>query len=216
MNMGHHKLLVQMSGAPGSGKSTLANLLAGHSSINGVIINHDLVRSFFLDNGITSHRSAELSYNLQWVLAGDFLRQGLNVIVDSTCNHQQTLYQGTALTHLQKHGYGHAYVECVLSMADIGILEERLHKRVAMRSQRTRVDAGPRDFGAEGSSCGEGLSHFKAWIESPVRPARNQVIAVDATSSPKNCLDSALEKLGFLAAKLSSGTSSEHSTAGSM
>ena len=70
-----HKLLIQMSGAPGSGKSMLANLLAQHSSINAVVINHDLVKSFFLDNGITFQRSAELTYGLQWVLAGDLLRQ---------------------------------------------------------------------------------------------------------------------------------------------
>jgi predicted kinase len=94
-------------------KITLANLLAGHSSINAVVINHDLIKSFFLDSGIMFQVSAELTYNLQWVLAGDLLRQGRNVVVDSTCNYQMILDQGTALA--QKHGYDYAHAEWVLS-----------------------------------------------------------------------------------------------------
>lgn len=209
--MENRRLLIQMSGAPGSGKSTLANLLAGHSSINGVVVNHDLIKSFFLDNGIIFQRSAQLTYNLQWLLAGDLLRQGRSVIVDSICNYQETLDQGIALA--QKHGFEYAYVECVLTISDIGLLEQRLHERVALRSQRTSVDAEPRDFGAQGSSCGDAVSRYQSWIESPLRPSGNSVIAVDATASPTECLDSALRQLGFSAEGPSSSNSVEHSTA---
>lgn len=212
--MENRRLLIQMSGAPGSGKSTLANLLAGHSSINGVVIHHDLIKSFFLDNGIMFQKSAELTYNLQWIMAGDLLRQGRNVIVDSICNYQKTLDQGIALA--QKHGYEYAYVECVLSVSDIGLLDQRLRERVALRSQRTSVDAEPRDFGAQGSGYGDAVSRYKSWIESPLRPTSSPVIAVDATASPTECLDSALKQLGFSAAGPPSGNSMEHSTANFM
>lgn len=53
------KLLIQMSGAPGSGKSTLASLLA--QSIDAVVINHDLVKSFFLEISIFFDQSAKLA-----------------------------------------------------------------------------------------------------------------------------------------------------------
>lgn len=190
------KLLIQMSGAPGSGKSTLANLLAQHSSINAVVINHDLVKSFFLDNGITFQRSAELTYGLQWVLAGDLLRQGRNVIVDSTCNFQETLDQGTALA--RQHGYEYVYIECAMSISDIDLLKKRLGDRVALRSQRTSAEAEPRDAdSAHGSSCDAALGRYKKWIESPVRPADGSIIAVDSTRGPDDCLASALKQLGL-------------------
>lgn len=205
------KLLVQMSGAPGSGKSTLANLLAQHSSINGVVINHDLIKSCFLDNGIAFQKSAELTYNLQWVLAGDLLRQGRNVIVDSTCNYQETLDQGTALA--QQHGYDYAYVECAMSIKDIGLLEERLRDRVALRSQRISVNTEPGDVDAgQSSSGGNALARYKTWIESPVRP--DSVISVDATGSSADCLSSVLSQLGLSTEASSSGISMESSSAG--
>ena len=208
------KLLIQMSGAPGSGKSTLANLLARNSSINGVVINHDLIKSCFLDNGITFQKSAELTYNLQWVLAGDLLRQGRNVIVDSTCNYQETLDQGTALA--RQHGYRYAYIECVLSISDIGLLEQRLRERVALRSQRTSVDAEPRDFDdAHSSSHGDAVARYKEWIESPVRPDGVSIIAVDATGSPSDCLSSALKQLGLSVEAQSPSATMEASSAGS-
>lgn len=205
--MESHKLLLQMSGAPGSGKSTLANLLAQHGSINGVVINHDLIKSCLLDNGISFQKSAELTYNLQWVLAGDLLRQGRSVIVDSTCNYQETLDRGTALA--RQHGYCYAYVECMMSLDDIGLLEQRLRDRVALRSQRTGVDVEPRDVDATNSSSSHSgaLERYKTWIESPVRPPGSSIIAVDATGSPADCLSSALKQLRLLAGAPPSSTS---------
>lgn len=201
--MESRKLLIQMSGAPGSGKSTLANLLARHSSISAVVINHDLIKSFFLDNGITFQKSAELTYNLQWVLVGDLLKQGRSVIVDSICNYQETLDRGTALA--RQHGYDYAYVECAMSTSDIGLLEQRLRGRVGLRSQRASVEAEPRDVdGARSSSCDDALARYKRWIESPVRPASDSIITVDSTHSPADCLTSALKELGIPAEALPS------------
>ena len=102
------KLLIQMSGAPGSGKSTLGNLLA--QSLNGIVIDHDLIRSFFLSASIPVSQSAKLSYNFQWVLASDILKQGRSVVIDSTCNYEETLDQGMALA--KQRGAEYKYVEC--------------------------------------------------------------------------------------------------------
>jgi hypothetical protein len=43
----------EMSGATGSGKSTLANLPT--QSLNGIVINHDLLKSFLLESGGETH-----------------------------------------------------------------------------------------------------------------------------------------------------------------
>jgi adenylylsulfate kinase-like enzyme len=102
------KVLIQMSGAPGSGKSTVANLLA--QLINAVVIDHDLIRSFFLDNDIFFEQSAKLSYRFQWILAEDVVKRERNVIIDSTCNYKEMLDQGIALA--RQHGFSYRYVEC--------------------------------------------------------------------------------------------------------
>lgn len=208
------KLLIQMSGAPGSGKSTLASLLAQHSLVSAVVINHDLIKSFFLDNGITFQKSAELTYNLQWVLVGDLLKQGRNVIVDSICNYQETLDQGTALA--RRHGYDYAYVECAMSTSDIGLLEQRLRARVGLRSQRNSVEAEPKDVdGSNSSSHDNALARYKRWIESPARPTSDSIITVDSTCSPSDCLSSVLRQLGLPPEALPSSDSIESSCAGS-
>ncbi|KAH8901521.1 ABC transporter [Thozetella sp. PMI_491] len=184
------RLLVQMSGAPGSGKSTLANLLA--HSIDGVVINHDLLRSFFLDNDTPFDQSAKLAYRFQWMLAGDMLRQGRSVIIDSTCNFQETLDQGIELA--RQHNCEYRYIECRVN--DIHLLERRLNTRVALRSQRTSVTTLPSD--AQGAGSGEdALVSFKKWMESPVRPS-SAALVVDSTRSPEECLDYILKQLPLL------------------
>jgi predicted kinase len=134
----------EMSGAPDSGKSTLANLLA--QSLNGIVINHDLLKPFLLENdlGTSFNQVAKLTYNLQWTLAEDVIKQGRTVIIDSTCNYEETLTQGTALA--ERYGYEYKYVECKVN--DIDLLDQRLHSRVSLRSQRKGVNTPPPDASA--------------------------------------------------------------------
>ncbi|KAK7403505.1 hypothetical protein QQX98_010735 [Neonectria punicea] len=101
------KRLIQMSGAPGSGKSTMATLLA--QSIDAVVINHDLIKAFFLENDVSFDKSAELTYGFDWILAEDMIKQGRDVVMDSTCNFNEMLDQGTALAF--KYGYEYTLVE---------------------------------------------------------------------------------------------------------
>ncbi|KAH7141306.1 P-loop containing nucleoside triphosphate hydrolase protein [Dactylonectria estremocensis] len=181
------KHLIQMSGAPGSGKSTIAKFLA--QSIDGVVINHDLIKAFFLQNDIPFGQSAKLTYSLDWVLAEDMIRQGRSVIIDSTCNFDEVLERGTALA--SKYGYDYKYVECRVN--DIDLLDRRLRDRVPMRSQRTAVDNPPPDSSAT-LSADECRDLFKNWIENPRRPSGN-IIVVDATNSPEESLAAILKEI---------------------
>jgi predicted kinase len=184
-----HKLLIQMSGAPDSGKSTMANLLA--QSIDGVVINHDLIKSFFLENDNPSDQSAKLTYRFQWILAEDIIKQGRTVIIDSTCNYKETLDQGTALA--RQHGYDYRYVECRVGVDDIDLLEGRLLNRVSLRSQRKGVNSPPPDASHTRHSE-DYRALFKRWIENPCRPASGAIV-VDSTSSPEKCLDYILKQI---------------------
>jgi predicted kinase len=180
-------MLIQMSGAPGSGKSTVANLLA--QSINGVVVDHDLIRSFFLDNDIFFEQSAKLSYRFQWILAEDMIKRERNVIIDSTCNYKETLDQEIALA--RQYGFNYRYVECRVN--DIELLDRRLRNRTPQRSQRTGVCLPPPD--ANGVRHNEDYQVlFKRWIEHPCRPDYDPIV-VDSTASLEQCLDYILKQI---------------------
>jgi predicted kinase len=181
----------EMSGAPGSGKSTLANLLA--QSLNGIVINHDLLKSFFLENylGASFNRVAKLTYNLQWTLAEDVIKQGrTTVIIDSTCNYEKTLTQGTALA--ERYGYEYKYVESKVN--DIDLLDQRLQSRVSLRSQRKGVNIPPPDASSLLGADFDHRAQYKNWMENPCRPIRNAIV-VDSTRNPQKCLGYVLEQI---------------------
>ncbi|KAJ0348774.1 hypothetical protein COL154_013702 [Colletotrichum chrysophilum] len=177
-----------MSGAPGSGKSTMARLL--RQSIGGLVIDHDVFRSSLLEfNGVAFDEVAKRAYHLQWSLAEDAMKQGLNVIIDSTCNFQEVLDHGSALA--EKHGFTYWYVEC--KVEDIDLLDERLRSRDPMKSQRTGVDSPPAAAcHARAGEDSRGL--FKKWIENPCRPKHNAIV-VDSTGSPAIQRDHILKQI---------------------
>lgn len=116
----------------------MARLL--RQSIGGLVIDHDVFRSALLEyNDMSFDEVAKRAYNLQWSLAQDVLKKGLDVIIDSTCNFQEVLGQGSALAG--KHGFTYWYVEC--KVVEIDLLDERLRSRDPMKSQRTGVDCPP-------------------------------------------------------------------------
>ncbi|KAK8064420.1 ATP-binding protein [Apiospora phragmitis] len=129
-NSGPQKLLIQMSGAPGGGKSTMARLL--QRSIGGLVLDHDIIRSSLLEDysNVPFDQVARSAYRLQWAMAEQAVKQGLIVIVDSVCNYQEALDQGSALA--KTHGYAYWYVEC--RVEDLTLLDERLRTRKPMRS----------------------------------------------------------------------------------
>ncbi|KAH8586270.1 hypothetical protein B0O99DRAFT_528971 [Bisporella sp. PMI_857] len=180
------KFLIQMSGAPGSGKSTLARPLA--RSIEGVVINHDLIKSYFLSTSHAFDQAAKLSYPLSWVLAEDMIAQGRSVIIDSVCNYDEVIENGSALA--KKYGYEYRYVECRVD--DIELLDGRLRSREPLRSQRTGVDRPPPDAAGEGQVVDQ-AALFKKWM-NPRRPADNYVV-VDTKMSSEECLAYVLKQI---------------------
>lgn len=203
------KIVIQMSGAPGSGKSTLAKQIA--KSLSGVVINHDLIKSFFLENGIPFEQSAKLTYGFQWVLAKEMIEQGQStVIIDSTCNYQETLDQGLALAQL--YNYKYIYVEC--KVGDLDLLEKRLRGRASMRSQRSSISDSPIDA-TETRHAEDHRALFKRWIEHPVRPFTHSII-VDTSNSPEHCLEYTLNQIRALALPPDHDTASLNLNSGSV
>jgi len=181
------KLVVQMSGVPGSGKSTLGKLLG--TAIDAVIIDHDLLRTFFLDNNTPFDQSAKQAYAFQWLLAEDLIKQGRSIIFDSTCNYQETLDRGTALAN--QYDYDYKYIECKVN--DVDLLDTRLQTRTSLRSQRTGVNKPPVDV-TEARHNVDYRVMFQKWIEKPVRPASG-AISVDSTNGPEKCLEDVLKQI---------------------
>lgn len=165
----------------------MANLLA--QLIDGVVIDHDIIKSTLLEDNISFDQAAKVAYRLGWALAEAMIKQERSVIIDSTCNYKEVLDQGTALA--QQYGYDYWYVECKVD--DVNLLDERLRKRVPLRSQRTGVDRPPPD--ASGASyCEDSRALFKRWIESPCRPDGNAIV-VDSTGSLEKRRDYILERI---------------------
>lgn len=182
--------LIQMSGAPGSGKSTLGTLLA--HELNGTAIDHDILRSFFLDTGNSFSLAAKHAYKLQWVLAEDQLKKGWSVVMDSTCNYQETLDAGMELA--ERYGCTYHYVEC--QAHDLDLLDKRLQARQPLRSQRTSINEPPRDVNDDKKADPDKdhRASFEKWMKSPCRPAEDAII-VDSREEPAACLRNVLEKI---------------------
>ncbi|KAK5994472.1 hypothetical protein PT974_04947 [Cladobotryum mycophilum] len=183
-----------MSGAPGSGKSTTAELLRP-SIVGAVVIDHDIIRSTILiEDGISFDQAASIAYRLQWALAEAMVKQELSVIVDSICNYQEILDTGIKLAETYNCDYW--YIECRAHVHDMDLLDERLRKRVPLRSQRTGVDQPPLD--ARGTRHVEdSRATFTKWIEHPCRPDDNRVnvIVVDSAGNSEENRDYILKQI---------------------
>ncbi|OBT81739.1 hypothetical protein VE02_09540 [Pseudogymnoascus sp. 03VT05] len=182
------KLFIQMSGAPGSGKSTIARLLG--QSIGGVVIDHDVLRSTLLESDVHFGPAARHAYELQWALAQDVMKQGLSVIIDSTCNFQVVLDRETELA--KEQGYNYWYVQC--QVRDVELLDRRLRSRDSMTSQRTGVDCPPAAAN-DISESEDSRAIFKRWIENPCHPEGNNIVIVDSTRKPEILRDHILKMI---------------------
>lgn len=181
------KLVVQMSGPPGSGKSTTSNILA--QPLKAVVIDHDLLRSFFLENEIKFDQAGKLAYRLQWVLAEEMLKQNKNVIMDSPCNFHHIIERGMELA--QKYHHEYKYVE--LKVNDMDLLDQRLRQRVPLRSQRTGIDRPPTDA-VNDRDYKDHQALFKKWMKEPCRPDGG-IITADSTLPSAEVVENILKQL---------------------
>ncbi|KAF2673118.1 hypothetical protein BT63DRAFT_436899 [Microthyrium microscopicum] len=156
-------------------------------SIDAVIINYDLIKSFYLDNDISMDKSPRLAYHLGFAMAEDIIKQGRNILFDSMCQYNYVLETGMALA--EKYGLDYRYIEC--RVEDIDLLDQRLKHRASLRSQPTGVNCPPPDL-ANADDFG---TRFKTWIENPLRPLTINTIVVDSTASPEKCNDYILQHL---------------------
>jgi hypothetical protein len=183
----------------------MAGLLGRH--LDAVVINHDLIKSYLLENGISFGEAGRLAYGMDWTLADDLVRQGRSVVVDSTCFYQEVLDRGRELVGRAGEGWEWWYVEC--KVGDVDVLDERLKERAReqggglMRCQRTGVQEGPVDV--DGGDDGRRL--FERWIEHPCRPdPRDEwvkgVVVFDATKSPGEALAAFFKQVGWASSEV--------------
>lgn len=173
------RVLLQMSGGPGAGKSTIARAVAGQRG--WVVVDHDTVKTAALDGGTGFEAAGPIAYSVTLALAGDLLKQGWSVIIDSPCFHQELLDAGEALA--DQHGVIYRYVECRLD--DIDALDARLARRTPRRSQRARVASGPQD--QDSAAVIEGWQLFRTWIDGMKRPQRGFLVC-DTSQPLAECL----------------------------
>ena len=161
-----------MSGAPGSGKSTTAGLLA--KEIDAYIVAHDVIKSAILDDNIPFETAGKLAYSVDWAIAENMIKQERSVIIDSTCNFQETINRGHELA--LKYGYTYWYIEIRADADNIGLLNERLQARDSLRAQRTSVNNCPSDAKQDPTPRNDARERFKHWILNPCRPDNNVII----------------------------------------
>lgn len=152
-----------------------------------------------------------MAYGLQWSLAEDLIKQsnfqsetgkgGGSVIIDSTCNYEETLRNGRELVgRHEETGWRYVYVEC--KVGDLGALDERMRERERcgerLRSQRGGVDVAPWDQeGGKEMSKEENRRLFERWMGNAVRPAREEgVVVVDSlVMGPEECVEFVMERI---------------------
>jgi predicted kinase len=153
---------------------------------------NDVLRSSLLENSLQFSEAAKNAYELQWTLAQDVMKQGLSVIIDSTCSFQVVLDRGSEFAKIQ--GYQYWYVEC--QVRDVNLLDRRLRSRVPMTNHRTGVDSAPAAAVVNDISEHEdSRATFKRWIENPCRPEGNNIDIVDSIGNPEMLRDHILRMI---------------------
>jgi len=87
------------------------------------------------------------------------------------------------------------YVECRVSVDEIGILDERLRGRNGRRSQRGGVEVPPVDAVAFAPEEVDYEALFRRWIEGPCRPKGGGIVVFTTRKSPEVCAKEIAEKI---------------------
>ncbi|MER2038667.1 MAG: AAA family ATPase [Solibacillus sp.] len=160
---------IQMAGFPGAGKSTLAREIAKRTG--AVIIDHDIIKSAFLDVTeeieMDAKQAGKISYHLDWTLIESLMAQGHNIIFDSPCLYEEIIMKGTNLAHTYEAHY--KYVECYLNNFDE--INVRLKNRQRKKSQIKEILS---------------IDQFTYAVEGSKKPQDQRYLIVDS-SQPLDC-----------------------------
>jgi predicted kinase len=166
-----------------------------------VVINHDLIKSSLLENGLSFTDASKLAYAMDGTLAEDLiLGQGRSVIIDSPCFHPDVLERGRTMVKSAGEGWEYWYVELGCKVGDIQVLDARLKKRAQgglMRCQRLGIEEGPADV--EGRQDQRKL--FEKWVQGPCRPRKGDeriagVVILDAMQHVEDSLTELVNEMG--------------------
>lgn len=125
--------LIQMAGFPGSGKSTLAKILS--QKLPAIVIDRDIIKNAMMQVGITQDPLNQGSYQVVYDLADFYLKQELNVIIDTPCYYDEIVMKGIDISNRNNAQY--KYIECVVESYDQ--LISRLKSREHLATQITHV-----------------------------------------------------------------------------
>ncbi|MCL2462189.1 MAG: ATP-binding protein [Defluviitaleaceae bacterium] len=124
--------LLQMSGQPGSGKSILSKKIG--EKTGAVVIDNDIIKSAILElaiNEISGDIAGKLTYNINFRLAENYVRQNKSVIIDTPCRFQFIIERGKKIC--AEYGAKYKYIECRISNYEE--TEKRLKQRNKLPSQ---------------------------------------------------------------------------------
>ena len=172
------EFLIQMSGCPGSGKSTIARAIGRR--IGAIVLDHDVLKSALLENGVETQKAGGVSYGSLRAMAGSILDQGFSVILDHPCYYEQILQGGLQLA--QRTGAVYRYIECVID--DLDEIRRRLKHRASLASQLDDI-AVPDQYWDQSSS---GAELFKKWMRDMKRPTHSY-LKIDTSLPLPQCLE---------------------------
>lgn len=121
--------LLQMAGFPASGKSTLSLEISKH--IHSVVLDRDIIKNAMLSSGIEGQVLASGSYQVVFDLAAYYLKQNINVIIDTPCFYKESVDWG--LNICSEMGHDYRYIECIVESYEL--IDQRLKNRRRLETQ---------------------------------------------------------------------------------
>lgn len=171
--------LCQMSGIPGTGKSTLARHIC--KMTNAVLLDLDVIKSSViqsLENNIDSKFIGKVAYEMAFSLAGSNLGIGNSVIIDSSCQYEILIENGTNLA--KKYNTPYKFIECYLK--DLSESNQRRTMREVLPSQKA-------------FSIPIDEKEFQKAINALKRPAENEYLMIDTSQEIEEYIGDILEYL---------------------
>ena len=93
-----HSTFIVMRGYPGTGKSTIARAIA--AALHAPLIDRDIIRQKAVDIFGDLPQIGHFSYELMFALAGEQLRLGLSVVLDTPLTYRRTYEQSLELANM--------------------------------------------------------------------------------------------------------------------